>query len=83
MTGFCYPGGILQLFRRQDHQILRLPTAAARSHPANYRLRCWEASSANSSGTGSATRKKCHHHHLQNRVLPDHLLQIIFFSAAA
>jgi hypothetical protein len=31
-TGFCYPGGILQLFHRQDQQILRLPTAAARSH---------------------------------------------------
>jgi hypothetical protein len=36
-TGFCYPGGILQLFHRryqqifhrQDQQILRLPTAAA------------------------------------------------------
>jgi hypothetical protein len=25
----CYPGGILQLFRLQDRQILRLPTAAA------------------------------------------------------
>jgi hypothetical protein len=24
-TGFCYPGGILQLFHRQDQQILRLP----------------------------------------------------------
>jgi hypothetical protein len=59
-TEFCHPGGILQLFHRQDQQILRLPTAAAaaRSHPANYRLCCWEASSANSSGTGSATRKK-------------------------
>jgi hypothetical protein len=32
-TGFCYLGGILQLFHRQDQQILRLPTAAAtRSH---------------------------------------------------
>jgi hypothetical protein len=32
-TGFCYPGGILQLFHRQDQQILRLPTAAtARSN---------------------------------------------------
>jgi hypothetical protein len=28
-TGFCYPGGILQLFHRQDQQILRLRTAAA------------------------------------------------------
>jgi hypothetical protein len=28
-TGFCHPGGILQLFHRQDQQILRLPTAAA------------------------------------------------------
>jgi hypothetical protein len=28
-TGFCYPGGILQLFRRQDQQILRLLTTAA------------------------------------------------------
>jgi hypothetical protein len=28
-TGFCYPGGILQLFHRQDQQILRLPAAAA------------------------------------------------------
>jgi hypothetical protein len=27
-TGFCYPGGILQLFHRQDQQILRLPAAA-------------------------------------------------------
>jgi hypothetical protein len=27
-TGFCYPGGILQLFRRQDQQILWLPAAA-------------------------------------------------------
>jgi hypothetical protein len=34
-TGFCYPGGILQLFHRQDQQILRLPIAAARSHLAN------------------------------------------------
>jgi hypothetical protein len=34
-TGFCYPGGILQPFHRQDQQILRLPTAAAaRSHQA-------------------------------------------------
>jgi hypothetical protein len=31
-TGFCYPGGIFQLFYRQDQQILRLPTAADRSH---------------------------------------------------
>jgi hypothetical protein len=30
-TGFCYPGGILQLFHRRDQQILRLPTAAVRS----------------------------------------------------
>jgi hypothetical protein len=30
-TGFCYPGGILQLFHREDQQILWLPTAAARS----------------------------------------------------
>jgi hypothetical protein len=30
-TGFCYPGGILQLFHRQDQQILRLPAAAVRS----------------------------------------------------
>jgi hypothetical protein len=38
-TGFCYPGGILQLFHRQDpssfhrqdQQIWRLPRAAARS----------------------------------------------------
>jgi hypothetical protein len=38
-TGFCYPGGILQIFHRQDQQIFhrqdqqifRLP-AAARSH---------------------------------------------------
>jgi hypothetical protein len=29
-TGFCYPGGILQLFHRQDQQILRLRTAARR-----------------------------------------------------
>jgi hypothetical protein len=28
-TGYCYPGGILQLFRQQDQQILRLPTAAS------------------------------------------------------
>jgi hypothetical protein len=28
MTGFCHPGGILQLFHRHDQQILRLPTAA-------------------------------------------------------
>jgi hypothetical protein len=28
-TGFCYPGGILQLFHRQDQQILWLPTEAA------------------------------------------------------
>jgi hypothetical protein len=28
-TRFCYPGGILQLFHRQDQQILRLPAAAA------------------------------------------------------
>jgi hypothetical protein len=27
-TGFCHPGGILQLFHRQDQQILRLPAAA-------------------------------------------------------
>jgi hypothetical protein len=27
-TGFCYPGGILQLLHWQDQQILRLPTAA-------------------------------------------------------
>jgi hypothetical protein len=27
-TGFYHPGGILQPFRRQDQQILRLPTAA-------------------------------------------------------
>jgi hypothetical protein len=27
--GFCYPDGILQLFHRQDQQILRLRTAAA------------------------------------------------------
>jgi hypothetical protein len=32
VTGFCYPGEILQLFHRQDQQILRLSTAAARSH---------------------------------------------------
>jgi hypothetical protein len=32
VTGFCYPGGILQLSRRQDQQILRLPTAARISH---------------------------------------------------
>jgi hypothetical protein len=31
-TGFCYPGEILQLFHRQDQQVLRLPTVAARSH---------------------------------------------------
>jgi hypothetical protein len=31
-TGFCHPGRILQLFHRQDEQILRLPTATARSH---------------------------------------------------
>jgi hypothetical protein len=30
-TGFCHPGGILQLFHREDQQILWLPTAAARS----------------------------------------------------
>jgi hypothetical protein len=30
-TGFCHPSGILQLFHRQDQQILRLPTAVARS----------------------------------------------------
>jgi hypothetical protein len=30
-TGFCYPGGILQLFHRQDQQIFKLLTAAARS----------------------------------------------------
>jgi hypothetical protein len=29
-TGFCYPGGILQLFYRQDQQILWLPTAVVR-----------------------------------------------------
>jgi hypothetical protein len=29
-TGFCYPGGILQLFYREDQEILRLPTAAPR-----------------------------------------------------
>jgi hypothetical protein len=28
-TGFCHPGGILQLFHRQDQQILWLPTAAS------------------------------------------------------
>jgi hypothetical protein len=33
-TGFCYPGGILQVFHRQDQQILRLPTAAAGTHLA-------------------------------------------------
>jgi hypothetical protein len=27
-TGFFYPGGILQLFYREDQQILRLPIAA-------------------------------------------------------
>jgi hypothetical protein len=31
VIGFCYPGGILQLFHREDQQILRLPIAAARS----------------------------------------------------
>jgi hypothetical protein len=31
-TGFCHPGGILQLFHRQDQQILRLPIATARRH---------------------------------------------------
>jgi hypothetical protein len=30
-TGFCHPGGILQLFHREDQQISRLPIAAARS----------------------------------------------------
>jgi hypothetical protein len=30
-TGFCHPGGILQLFCRQDQQFLWLPAAAARS----------------------------------------------------
>jgi hypothetical protein len=30
-TGFYHPGRLLQLFHRQDQQILRLPTAAARS----------------------------------------------------
>jgi hypothetical protein len=34
-TGFCYLGGILQLFHRQDQQILRLPTASARSFQQN------------------------------------------------
>jgi hypothetical protein len=35
-TGFCHPGGILQLFHRQDQQILRLLTAATvRSHLAD------------------------------------------------
>jgi hypothetical protein len=29
VPGFCHPGEILQLFYRQDQQILRLPTAAA------------------------------------------------------
>jgi hypothetical protein len=33
-TGFCNPGGILQLFGRENPQILRLPTAAAGSHLA-------------------------------------------------
>jgi hypothetical protein len=28
---FCYPGGILQLFHREDQQISRLPIAATRS----------------------------------------------------
>jgi hypothetical protein len=31
-TGFCYPGGILQLFSSTKLANLRLPTAAARSH---------------------------------------------------
>jgi hypothetical protein len=30
-TGFCHPGGVLQLFHREDQQISRLPIAAARS----------------------------------------------------
>jgi hypothetical protein len=56
VTGFYYLDRILQLFHREDQQILQLPTAAAaRSH---HRLRCWEASSANNSGTGLASRKK-------------------------
>jgi hypothetical protein len=29
VTRFCYPGGILQIFHRQDQQVLRLPTAAS------------------------------------------------------
>jgi hypothetical protein len=39
-TGFCHPGGILQLFHREDQQILRLPTAVARSlqQIASYRI---------------------------------------------
>jgi hypothetical protein len=28
-TGFCYPGGILQVFHQQDQQVLRLPTTAS------------------------------------------------------
>jgi hypothetical protein len=28
-TGFCHPGGILQVFHRQDQQVLRLPIAAS------------------------------------------------------
>jgi hypothetical protein len=31
-TRFYHPGRLLQLFHRQDQQILRLPTAATRSH---------------------------------------------------
>jgi hypothetical protein len=35
MTRFCHPGGILQLFHRQDQQILRLPTAASNQIASN------------------------------------------------
>jgi hypothetical protein len=31
VTGFCHPGGILQLFHQEDQQISRLPIAVARS----------------------------------------------------
>jgi hypothetical protein len=34
-TGFCYLGGILQVFHRQDQQILRLPTAAGNQIASN------------------------------------------------
>jgi hypothetical protein len=34
-TEFCYPGGILQVFHRQDQQILRLPTATSNQIASN------------------------------------------------